>query len=1005
MDESAPRQAIRDVFNKTAPNVALNQLAAVHWAAVLSCAMDSYFEERFKQEREAHVVGQLVTVLSDAALPVPPRSIPVFKLMGDLTRDDFAASNASYRRRRGKWRFAVKSFADTVRASPIFCVGLGDCPWALLDLLSVAGDPASSLSTLIFLSDDPLVMNAELQRSVDRTRLLQITASISNVCAAATTSMSSTLSGTQGAESADPFQAKLAQLSELAIFVNDKLTSEISRNERRQLHDILFSPAVPRWDPYVHGLDFQRTATSDILGRIRTLLGFGILDGACVLHGSAAGGKTVILKRLSYELAKAGHKVIWLRPWFFQDSQVALNNLFSAFAKADLKQVVCVVDDPVGFGSLSVRDVSNAARNAGLKLLLLIGARSSDWATRSRSDFIAQLNLLVEFELPDKLDELEWGRFPEYLVKIGNCRDISEANKKTEALTNRYAKDMLSMLYWMLDETKGNISSSLRDEYFRLGDSAAFARVLIGNASQTSAFLKSAYEMVAVSDAYGTALPIEVLVSALQIDYADWLETARPHGPTWGLIYPDGREEENTLSYRPRNAVVTRTVQEIINGGRTGHSGDLRVLKALLRACFGSQPAYREFCIRILVRPGDIQNLSFEEGLDLYDTAINALPLPDKTLQHHRGLWIKNRGENPLLAAQALEAALGTPMYPYATKGEADEHIHTSIAASYVDAILAKKIGLEEGRVIALSHLEKARSASFFNPSAVHAKANLVIKLAGQMGNAQSADVAQLLNRAIADVDQTLLCLPEHHEKDTTMLVEIRGKMLTEAGTEGECDARANKFWTDFHNQQGFVLASRKRFDLAWRSGKGRSFAAAYAYAGKAIDLVRIAGATPTPELYEVAAHIYYRWLVKPSGAPRGSNIEWKTLRELSEGAMGSVVLQHDPMNLYINALARAHLRDWPIADGLFAKLRQMGIFGEVLWAPRDWLRGSNGAVLRVQGTMTRGGERQFLNVPDLGTDFRTERQDRWPRVGEIAHAYVRFAFAGPTATIEMSRI
>src|SRR5439155_8378235 len=114
---------------------------------------------------------------------------------------------------------------------------------------------------------------------------------------------------------------------------NAHLTTNIRSAERGRLHDLLFSPSVPRWDPYVYELDFPRTSAVETVNRVKTLLSFGFVEGACVLTGTAASGKTTALKRMAYDLAKSTHYVVWFRPWFYQDSQSALNDLFSALAK------------------------------------------------------------------------------------------------------------------------------------------------------------------------------------------------------------------------------------------------------------------------------------------------------------------------------------------------------------------------------------------------------------------------------------------------------------------------------------------------------------------------------------------------------------------------------------------------------------------------------------------------------------------------------------------------
>ena len=42
-----------------------------------------------------------------------------------------------------------------------------------------------------------------------------------------------------------------------------------------------------------------------------------------------------------------------------------------------------------------------------------------------------------------------------------------------------------------------------------------------------------------------------------------------------------------------------------------------------------------------------------------------------------------------------------------------------------------------------------------------------------------------------------------------------------------------------------------------------------------------------------------------------------------------------------------------------------------------------------------------MTHVEELAWDFLVDNQATWPSDGEIAHCYIRFAFAGPMATKE----
>jgi len=83
----------------------------------------------------------------------------------------------------------------------------------------------------------------------------------------------------------------------------------------------------------------------------------------------------------------------------------------------------------------------------------------------------------------------------------------------------------------------------------------------------------------------------------------------------------------------------------------------------------------------------------------------------------------------------------------------------------------------------------------------------------------------------------------------------------------------------------------------------------------------------------------------------------------------------------------------------MFANLRRSPLPRSILWAPRDYLLSDDGTARRVQGEIKYAAERGYLFVPDLHFDFLLARGEDWPKQGETAHAYIRFAFGGPTAT------
>ena len=686
------RGFITEFFSRRTRAPEVTHLAKAKWSATLSAAIDLHFEERLQQEFERRLPSSTLTVLDDARQPPPPRTTPVYKLLGRVDRENFAYSGIHYRMKRASWwRVAVREFADRVKGSPILCVGMSDCPWVVDDLLAeMYAQPSCAPYCLLLLGEDPLLVNPGFRRlAATLTRVITVRSTLGELMNAAVRAdrRGYTPPLPIGDADASPYD-ELDLNDEVAIFVNRHLAPTTTTAERERLLDLLFSPEIASWEPFVHNLDFRRSLERTVFDRMMQITSSPQSDylyAACVLHGRAASGKTVLLKHLALELAKAGELVVWLRRSSLGESPSTIRLFLESVARSRAfrgKHVMFFMDDPPHFTSLQARDLVAAARGTEVKVTLVAAFRTTDWKTRDRSDLLHSFTLAAEESLLDELDDQEWQQFTSYLVAIGIAADAEAAATMMRAVKTRHAQDTLSVLYWLLPQTKGMITSSVRDEFFRLGSYAWLADFVEGAKQQSTALLKSAYEMVAVADHYRAPLPVEILVNALEVGYDRWLGASASEGPVWGLLYAENSEDGETICYRTRNDIVTKILIEAINGGSFGHAGELRVLSKLLGACHGSQPVYREFCVSILVGNESFERLEYQEGLQLFETATKALPYMDRTLTHHKGLWIKNKGQDPITATKVLEEALTTSIYPYTRRVEIDEHIHTSLAAT-----------------------------------------------------------------------------------------------------------------------------------------------------------------------------------------------------------------------------------------------------------------------------------------------------------------------------------
>lgn len=1016
--EEGIRASIRDHLDGHRPTPTLDLLARVRWSAVLSASLDTHLENRLQRAADRRVVsGRPITILdatSQVALP-PSRTVPVYKLLGVGAKDEFAFTSVRYRlQRTGWWRTAARGFADRIKGTAVLCVGMADCTWVLEDLLAeLVGQPTTAPSHLLLLWDDPLRMNPRLERLLrPRTRLVEVRSTPGEIAAAIAAADRKGYSRSLSfPEEGDSPYGVLRPLGDWVVVVNEQLATDSTAEERERLLDLLFAPTIANWAPFVHDLDFRRTVGETLTSELLDLLDRPqpkIDNAAIVASGSAATGKTVMLKRVAMGLARAGKLVLWLRLTGYGGTPTDLRDLFDAIAKdKDLmrRDVVVFVDDPLRFAGFSPREIRATAQDSGVRTLLVLGVRTVDRLTSEAASLAGAFDFTADYQLADDLDGEEWARLPAYLVKLGIAADETAALEQMRGVCSRQAQDTLSLLYYLLPGTRSMIASSIKDEYFRLGDRSLLARVILGAEERSTELLRDAYGMVAVAENFGSPLPIEVLVSALGVDYDEWRAAATPGGTAWGILYEEESEQGETFCYRTRNAVVTEQLVRVINGGSIGRAGEIGVMARLLAACTGSQAAYREFCVRALVPFDNLANVDFQDGLQLYDVAQAALPYQDRSILHHKGLWIKERGGDPIGAGKVLAEALAARPFPYARRFERDENIYTSMAANMVLALEQGKIGLEEGKRQTLAYLDRARSAKSFDPRAVHVQANLIVKLATREEFRHSPDAYALAGLALTDVDRALLLLnnplqAHRDRKHVEMLEQIREQVFVAVGDLEEMRLQADRIWEEHGGQQGFVLVARKYNQLAWRSNRGRDYRRAYEYCQQALAKVQSAGRAPAAALRVVALHIYYRWQIqRRTLSGTGDPIAWEAVRDHSRAVLDDPDLSRDPLYRYLYGLALAHIGDWPDARLVFDGLRQQGLARDLLWQPRDYLLNEDGARRRVQGVVKRGAGQTFLYCEELHIDLHTSRAHNWPADGEVDHAYIEFSFGGFRAT------
>jgi hypothetical protein len=1007
------------ILKLTAP-LDLNHLVKAGWSACISLTEDLLFESALRNYLDSRPTSLSATIIDSPQVLPPERTIPIYKLLGNVNSKDeeasLAISESGMLLRQQTWPHLLRTFPDYLRDAPLLFIGTSSAiPMVRLLLSTLLGMPKPNVGNLLFLRDDPTLKDPTIRKLLAQRRVSVIDANIRDICAAITHLKPNRILPVSVDQdlARDPL-AKLVEGFEtlVSIVPHGRLDpTDVSKNLLR-LTDSLFRPAVIDWQPFLAELDLRRSITKDLKRQVNEMLNVPASSPtqAIVVHGEAGIGKTIALKRTAVDLASIGLRVLWCKRTLggnylksFRELARQLNESIKKAedAKTSAKpdnRLVIFCDDPWALRIDAVELMACFDHFVG-RVAFVFSVRNSDYFAGDASNLLSA-NRDRELELPYELDEDELKGLEDLLLKIGVVSDRAQAQEEISRLGEHSARDILCSLWLLIPETRSQLSDSLRDEYCRLGDIRDSVTAIAGD-FDVSSIAHRAYEFVTVTSNLDIPLPIEVLVRALRVDYQDWLDMTVDGRPLWGLLYDEQSDDGSTVVFRTRNNIVTKILLELVNGG-VGHAGEIRVLKDLLSACDVGTPIYRNFVIDILVRSrGKLTKLlSYSEGLELFDIARRTLPHSDRVIEHHKGIWMQNKGQDYKNAYVQYEQALSSLVYPGAERDAPIQHIHTSMAASVVQMIKAGEQERTTGVELVKTHLRQATSATFFNLHTAHISANLLFELSQQGQTSDDSVSLTSLSEAMNEIERAFQSIGTHvrgysrHEKDVAMLNSLLSKILASIPEIELLRSMAVERFEKSGEQLGFEVAARRMLAEANQSGKGRDYNKINEYLDECVALIERKDACPSVDLIAIRIDLIIRWRIQ-----RKQDVNWAAFRFDLETILKFSNHRDSVMKQFYYAVALFHCGEITEANARFATLRRLQL-PFVAMAPREvrcYYLNAGGSVRRFQGVLERGnGGTWYLRIMDIDQTIQCRQPGDVGGHGSTVHAYIGFALNGP---------
>ncbi|MCU7870796.1 MAG: ATP-binding protein [Candidatus Thiodiazotropha sp. (ex Lucinoma borealis)] len=1013
--------SIQEGLRKLLPSLDLPYLAKAGWSVCISLTQDLLFEAEVSNYLDSIPSSRTVTIVDHPSVRPPPRTIPIYKLLGNLDNSEhgcsLAIAGSDLLLREKMWPLLLKTSSDYLKDSPLIFVGTETVVDLARSVVStLISMPQPNVSRFIFLKDDPTLSDPTVRALCAQTKVKVVDATLRDICVAISElkprQMDLTLALNDDAKKGGLNKIYENYHSIVSIVPTEGPSGYDPGKHKQTLVDSLFRPSVTDWMPYLYEYDLRRSISGELKASVMDGLESSGSDSAqfILVRGEAGVGKTTLLKRVAVELSRDGVQVLWCRRasasnWMRMYRE--LNYDLSDYVKRSDHQKVrfaFICDDAFGL-RLDARELMSIFEKFTGKLKFVFGIRNSDYFTNDGGGSSLPPPK-EEFEVPFELDDEELEGLERMLVRIDAAKDLADAKRAVSTIPYRHATDILCSLWYLFPETQSQFSDSIRDEYCRLGAIREAIAGVAQDLASTSHVAQHAYECVTVTSNLDIGLPIEILVRTLKINYDEWIDITAEGKPLWGLLYDDKDVELETVEFRTRNEVVTRVLLDLVNGG-VGHAGEVRILKELIQACDVGSSVYRNFITEVLVRKRSKLEkvLSYEQGLGLFELAKNTLSYPDRIIEHHKGVWMHHKGKELRQAYSQLEKALETPMYPGADRDAPVEHVHTSMAATLVQMVKDGSQDRITGYEQVKDHIRQASSPTFFNPHTAHVSANLLYQLAIKGKDNQFDDVSIIsLSGALYEIEKALQQIGAQgsgrHSKyggSIECLVDLKRRVLGTIPDLEDLKEFAIAKFQESGSQIGFEVAAQKMLADAIEVNKGSAYNGVKEYIDECVHLISSKEGSPSENLVSIQIDLIVRWRIQRTGGA----IDWAKFRDDLEFVLKSTMHRDNIIKRFYLAVAMFQCGDVANSRAIFANIRRLKPFSLMPNNTRCYYLGPQGSPKRFQCMIQKQHDRYYATITELNTDVPVRTTSREVRAGSTIHTYVAFTLNGPIAIFD----
>ena len=513
-----------------------------------------------------------------------------------------------------------------------------------------------------------------------------------------------------------------------------------------------------------------------------------------LVTGMAGVGKTMLLRRLAYDVYKGGYGPIIIiksskmnfdykmLTSFIENMSDRINQLFpDGTHKSPLKPVI-LIDDAASF-IRHIDRLKTYLTSRSKSALIVVSERKNEWEVML-SKFPIRISDENTYELDEQLTDLEKVRIIDHFSDLGYI--IKGQTFWEDMIEQEFKNSLFATIYSLVNPAKKPLNDIIRDQYCGLPEK-----------------VQEAFKYICILHQFNISINMELLVRSLRCTYDDFF--AEIIAKDSEKVIFEEEDEYNNIIYRTHHRIIAQKTVEFFFGDPQEQKEIFqKILSSSVLTIRKERENIEELLIEYIGPNSKTHILSLEQQKDLFETICDKYPL--RSLVHHWGI-LEMQDENFREAETLLNKALKLPkgdMESY--RGESDQNILTSLGNLY--AKMGKKFYLsrdfkqyEECFDKAEECFKMAKHGDYPNAFAYHAHTNMWYK----KGN-DSLEESEKLNCYAKCLEIISTAKDNLNEDDLNMLYELETSIWIQIGDKDKISRNIEILRDKYDDAAGYRL-------------------------------------------------------------------------------------------------------------------------------------------------------------------------------------------------------